>query len=180
VMFAAGVAVLWWMAALTALMVYEKVGRHGAAVGQVAGVALLATAALQIAHPVWLPAALGGSRSFTSDVNVGTGSVSRVVRMNGYSLELALGAQRATRPGFIRLKLSRGTEAVNGAQVRARYTMLDMAMPDVESELRHTGPGMYGTSAPVLGMAGRWGIRFDIAPPHDSPFTVRVVDRVAP
>jgi predicted metal-binding membrane protein len=28
VMFGAGVAVLWWMAALTALMVYEKVGQH--------------------------------------------------------------------------------------------------------------------------------------------------------
>ena len=28
-MFAVGVAHLWWMAALTALMVYEKVGKHG-------------------------------------------------------------------------------------------------------------------------------------------------------
>jgi predicted metal-binding membrane protein len=55
VMFAAGVAVLWWMAALTAVMVYEKTGRHGAALTPVVGVALLALAAIAIAHPAWFP-----------------------------------------------------------------------------------------------------------------------------
>ena len=37
VMFAAGVAVLWWMAALTAVMVYEKTGRHGPRLTPVVG-----------------------------------------------------------------------------------------------------------------------------------------------
>ncbi len=55
VMFAAGVAVLWWMAALTAVMVYEKTGRHGAALTPVVGVALLGLAAVAFAHPPWLP-----------------------------------------------------------------------------------------------------------------------------
>jgi predicted metal-binding membrane protein len=55
VMFAAGVATLWWMAALTAVMVYEKTGRHGAAVTPVVGVALLALSALAFAHLPWLP-----------------------------------------------------------------------------------------------------------------------------
>ena len=50
VMFAAGVATLWWMAALTAVMVYEKTGRHGALVTPVVGVALLALSALAFAH----------------------------------------------------------------------------------------------------------------------------------
>ena len=59
VMFAAGVAVLWWMAALTAVMVYEKTGRHGQALAPVVGVLLLALAALVLAHPAWLPAPLG-------------------------------------------------------------------------------------------------------------------------
>ena len=54
VMFAAGVAVLWWMAALTAVMVYEKTGRHGARLTPVVGVALLALAAVAFAEP-WLP-----------------------------------------------------------------------------------------------------------------------------
>ena len=54
-MFAAGVAQLWWMAALTALMVYEKVGRDGDRVTPFVGAALLALAALLVIHPAWLP-----------------------------------------------------------------------------------------------------------------------------
>ena len=55
VMFAAGVAVLWWMAALTAVMVYEKTGRHGRALTPVVGIVLLVLAAVVFAHPPWLP-----------------------------------------------------------------------------------------------------------------------------
>jgi predicted metal-binding membrane protein len=55
VMFAAGVAMLWWMAALTAVMVYEKTGRHGAALTPVVGVAFLVLAAIAFAHPPWFP-----------------------------------------------------------------------------------------------------------------------------
>jgi predicted metal-binding membrane protein len=55
VMFAAGVAVLWWMAALTAVMVYEKTGRYGARVTPLVGVALFGLAALAFAHPPWFP-----------------------------------------------------------------------------------------------------------------------------
>jgi predicted metal-binding membrane protein len=55
VMFAAGVANLWWMAALAALMFYEKVGPSGDRVGPVAGAVLLAMAGLVLLHPAWLP-----------------------------------------------------------------------------------------------------------------------------
>ena len=58
VMFAAGVADLRWMAALTALMAYETIGRHGEAVAVVAGIAALALAALVAVGPEWQP--LGG------------------------------------------------------------------------------------------------------------------------
>jgi predicted metal-binding membrane protein len=44
VMFAAGVASLWWMAALTALMVYEKTAPGGRQAVPLAGVALLSLA----------------------------------------------------------------------------------------------------------------------------------------
>jgi predicted metal-binding membrane protein len=54
VMFAAGVAELWWMAALTAVMVYEKTGRHGSAITPLVGIVLLGLAALAFAHPSWL------------------------------------------------------------------------------------------------------------------------------
>ena len=60
-MFAAGVANLWWMAGLTALMVYEKTGRRGRRAVPVAGIALLACAALVLAQPHWLPPILGGN-----------------------------------------------------------------------------------------------------------------------
>jgi predicted metal-binding membrane protein len=55
VMFAAGVANLAWMAALAALMFYEKVGRSGERVAGMAGYALLALAVLVPIHPSWLP-----------------------------------------------------------------------------------------------------------------------------
>ena len=57
-MFAAGVANLWWMAALTAVMVYEKVGRDGARASRPVGVLLLVLALLVFLHPAWLPSAL--------------------------------------------------------------------------------------------------------------------------
>lgn len=58
--FAAGFASLWWMAALTALMVYEKTARRGRAAVPVAGAVLLVWSALVFAHPVWLPRAFSG------------------------------------------------------------------------------------------------------------------------
>jgi hypothetical protein len=180
VMFATGIAVLWWMAALTALMVYEKVGRHGTTVVRIAGVGLLGAAALQIAHPAWLPTAVGGSKKFASGVTVGPGPTSAVVRMHGFTVTLETGAQKAARPSTLRLKLSRGARTVHGARVRASYTMLDMAMADVAADVPETGPGTYGGSGPVLGMAGRWGIRLEVAPPGGRSFSVRLVDRVAP
>lgn len=48
VAFAAGMTDLRWMAAFTALMTYEKIGRHGEAVAKVAGVVLLGLATVVI------------------------------------------------------------------------------------------------------------------------------------
>lgn len=59
--FAAGVANLWWMAALTAIMVYEKTGRGGERGVVPIGIGLLALGMLVLAHPAWLPAALFGT-----------------------------------------------------------------------------------------------------------------------
>ena len=56
VMFAAGVANLWWMAGLTALMVYETTGRHGQAVARIAGALLIYLALFALANqglPTW-------------------------------------------------------------------------------------------------------------------------------
>jgi predicted metal-binding membrane protein len=58
--FAAGFATLWWMAALTALMVYEKTARHGRTAVPVAGAVLLIWSVLVFTHPGWLPPAFSG------------------------------------------------------------------------------------------------------------------------
>jgi predicted metal-binding membrane protein len=60
VMFVTGVANLICMAALTVLMVYEKTATRGAKAVPIAGIALLASAAVIVVHPHWLPATLGG------------------------------------------------------------------------------------------------------------------------
>jgi predicted metal-binding membrane protein len=57
--FAAGVANLAWMAALTAIMVFEKTGPTGDRGVAPIGVALLALGALVLAHPAWLPSVVG-------------------------------------------------------------------------------------------------------------------------
>jgi len=59
VMFVAGVASLTWMGALTVLMLYEKTAARGARAAPVAGIALLASAAVVLVHPDGLPATLG-------------------------------------------------------------------------------------------------------------------------
>jgi predicted metal-binding membrane protein len=60
VSFAAGFANLWWMAALTALMVFEKTAYRGRAAVPIAGAILLTWSVLVFAHPWWLPAAFSG------------------------------------------------------------------------------------------------------------------------
>jgi predicted metal-binding membrane protein len=47
-MFAAGVANLWWMVALTILMAYEATGRRGRTVASIAGAALIVAALLVV------------------------------------------------------------------------------------------------------------------------------------
>jgi hypothetical protein len=50
------------MGALTVLVVYEKTAARGAKAAPIAGIALLALAAVILVHPHWLPETLGGGR----------------------------------------------------------------------------------------------------------------------
>jgi predicted metal-binding membrane protein len=59
--FAAGVANLWWMAALTALMVFEKTGREGQRGVRPIGLGLIALGILMLAESAALPWILGSS-----------------------------------------------------------------------------------------------------------------------
>jgi predicted metal-binding membrane protein len=175
VMFGLGVAVLWWMGALTALMVYEKTGRRGSAVVRPAGVALLAAAVLQLAHPAWLPQVLGGSKAFAGSAKAG-----RPIRAGAFEVRFTLDPNRAFAGTRLSLTLVRAGRPVNGARISATLTMLDMDMPGVTARLAAGGGGRYGASLPPLGMAGRWGMTARVVPPRGAPFTVNAVDEVAP
>lgn len=54
IMVVAGLGDVWWMAALTVVMVYEATGRHGQQAASVVGL-LLVWLAVLIALPAWLP-----------------------------------------------------------------------------------------------------------------------------
>jgi predicted metal-binding membrane protein len=54
VMFAAGFANLWWMAALTAVMAYETLGRHGQRAARAVGILMLGLAGLVVLTG-WVP-----------------------------------------------------------------------------------------------------------------------------
>ena len=180
VMFGVGVAVLWWMAALTALMVYEKIGRYGDSIVRPVGAILLGVAALQLAHPTWLPVALGGSKAFPSSLRIGPGRVKRLLRAGDYELTLQLGPNRAYRAGTLSLRVLKGGRPIDRAGVQTTFTMLDMEMAGVSTRLHQTGPATYSTAVPALGMSGRWGLDIGITPSHGRPILVRVRDRVAP
>jgi predicted metal-binding membrane protein len=60
-MFGVGLTNLVWMGALTAVMVYEKVGRRGETVARSAGIVLVGWGLLVALQPAWLPHALAGA-----------------------------------------------------------------------------------------------------------------------
>jgi predicted metal-binding membrane protein len=60
VMFAAGFANLWWMVALTGVMAYETMGRHGQRAAPVAGVVLVLLALLVASSSSWAMSPMPG------------------------------------------------------------------------------------------------------------------------
>jgi hypothetical protein len=120
---------------------------------------------------------LKGKRGNPS-VAVGPGPVTTVLRSRPYQLELRLMPNRAALPGTVSVKLLKAGRPVNGARVKLTFSMLEMDMGQLSGLLPQTAPGRYAHAGPVLGMGGRWGLRFDVAPPGAKPFSVTVVDRI--
>ena len=63
-----------------------------------------------------------------------------------------------------------------GATVTSSFAMLDMEMPNLAYRLAEQSPGRYKRAANALVMVGRWGLTFEVEPPHDLPFTVTIID----
>jgi hypothetical protein len=51
-----------------------------------------------------------------------------------------------------------------------------MEMPQQEYQLTEIQPGLYSRAAPALVMVGKWGLTFQVQPPHALPFTALIVD----
>lgn len=120
---------------------------------------------------------LKAKRGNTSVV-VGPGPVTTVLSSRPYQLELRLTPNRAALPGTVSVKLLKGGRPVTGARVKLTFSMLDMGMGQLSGLLPQTAPGRYAHAGPVLGMGGRWGLRFDVAPPGATPFSLTVVDQM--
>jgi copper transport protein len=108
---------------------------------------------------------------------VGPGRVSKAVTRNGYRIQFEAAPNRAAVPNDFALRLTRSGKPVRGADVTAKFAMLDMEMQQQAYHLPETSPGVYTRSAPALVMVGHWGISFDVQPPGKPSFTVLWVDR---
>jgi copper transport protein len=108
---------------------------------------------------------------------VGPGNVAETIQRGGYSVQVLVSPNQAAAPDTFGVRLTRGGEPVEGADVTLLFSMLDMQMPSEEYQLAETSPGLYRRTAPALVMVGHWGLTFTITPKNGRPFSVLVVDR---
>jgi copper transport protein len=108
---------------------------------------------------------------------IGPGPAARTVSAHGYRLAFRVTPNRAAVPNDFGVAITRGGAPVRGAEVVARFTMLDMEMGTQGYRLVEVGPGRYTHSGPALVMVGHWGLSFEITPRGGQPFTVSLLDR---
>ena len=148
-----------------------RLGRlAGAELALVTG-ALFAAAVLSSLPP---PDAL--SRISHVAARVGPGAVTRTLAHGHYRLRLRLAPNRAATQNSLALTLTRDGRPLRGADVLARFSMLDMEMSPTAYRLSERSPAVYSNSAPALVMAGHWALSFSIRPASASPFSVLVLD----
>jgi copper transport protein len=112
-----------------------------------------------------------------ANARVGPGPARTVLEKDGYRLETAISPNRVGAANTFTLRITKGGAPVRGADVTTSFAMLDMEMPQQAYRLREIRAGVYERSAPALGMVGRWGLSFEIAPEGAPPFNILVVDR---
>jgi copper transport protein len=113
------------------------------------------------------------------DARVGPGPVSHTVRKGQYDVKVAVTPNRAAVPNSFTVKVTRAGRPLRGADVTARFTMLDMEMTPLAYNLPEQSPGTFSRSAPALVMVGRWGLGLNIRPRGGAPFDVLMVDHAS-
>jgi copper transport protein len=141
-------------------------------------VALLGSTVLAASLLTSLPppaAALG--RAGDALAKVGPGPVRQAVTRGRTRAVVRLAPNVAVRPTGIGVDLSRRGAPVTGADVVARFDMLDMDMGQQTYRLREIRPGVYRRSALALLMVGTWGVTFEVTPRAGEPYAFLLVDR---
>ncbi len=112
---------------------------------------------------------------------VGPGPVMTVRRAGRYELSVRVTPNHASSSSVISVKLLKGGRPVSGARVKLTFSMLDMeGMGQLTGLLPQRSAGQYRRTGPVLGMSGRWALKFDVAPPGTTPFKVDLIDWIYP
>jgi copper transport protein len=120
------------------------------------------------------PKALAGLGSVNAHVSK---SGDATVKKNGYELNFHFSPNRAAVPNTFAVKITKNGKPVRGADVTAKFTMLDMEMQQQAYNLREGRPGAYvRANTPALVMVGRWGVGFDIRAPGATPLDVLLLD----
>ena len=108
---------------------------------------------------------------------VGPGRVAQTVSHAGYVLQVLVSPNKAAAPDSFALRITHDGQPVRGANVTLLLNHLEMEMPQQEYQLTETQPGVYSRAASALVMVGRWGLTFQVTPPHGPPFTALIVDQ---
>jgi copper transport protein len=111
------------------------------------------------------------------NAHVGT-SGQAMVKKGGYTLHFRFTPNKAAVANTFAVTITKDGKPVRGADVTAKFTMLDMEMQQQAYNLPESSPGAYArTNTPALVMVGRWGVGFDIRPPGaTTPLDVLLLD----
>jgi copper transport protein len=138
----------------------------------VVGAVFAASVMSSVAPPPQALAEIGAATA-----KVGPGAVDAEVEQAGYRVHFGVSPNRATRPNRFSLRVTKNGRAVRGADVVAKFTMLDMDMGHQSYRFKERAPAVYShPNLPALIMVGHWGLDFTIAPPGAKPFDILLLD----
>jgi copper transport protein len=114
----------------------------------------------------------------SASAHVGPGPGNATVTKGAYKLQFQLSPNKAAVPNTFSVRITKNGKPVRGADVTAKFTMLDMEMQQQAYNLPEQSPGLFArANTPALVMVGRWGITFDIRPPGaTTPLDVLLLD----
>ena len=120
-------------------------------------------------------------RQLERPATLASGARLNVVRsIRPYVATVEVTPNRASLHNGLSVRLTRHARPLDGAAVSVTFSMPAMNMWHIlTSRLAPAGNGVYSTTEPIFGMAGRWQLRLDVSPPGTRRLAFTVVDRMA-